>query len=197
MEEFVMSGCAKLIASACLAASASWFAGSAGAAPAQPGQLLQGSAALPIEQVQMRGRGSGGRGGVSMGRSSGPSFSGRTGGSNWSARGPGSRWSAARGSGTRWSGSNWNGRHWAGGWRGHRGRWWGPGLALGVGVPFYGAYGYYDDYAYDPYGYDDNYVVVAPGEDDDAAAYCSRRFRSYDPNTGTYLGYDGLRHPCP
>lgn len=31
----------------------------------------------------------------------------------------------------------------------------------------------------------------------DAVAYCSQRFRSYDPASGTYLGYDGLRHPCP
>jgi hypothetical protein len=28
-------------------------------------------------------------------------------------------------------------------------------------------------------------------------AYCSQRFRSYDPRSGTYLGYDGYRHPCP
>lgn len=33
--------------------------------------------------------------------------------------------------------------------------------------------------------------------EDDAVAYCMRRFRSYDPASGTYLGYDGLRHPCP
>ena len=26
--------------------------------------------------------------------------------------------------------------------------------------------------------------------------YCMRRFRSYDPRSGTYLGFDGLRHPC-
>ena len=30
-----------------------------------------------------------------------------------------------------------------------------------------------------------------------AVAYCSQRFRSYDPASGTYLGYDGYRHPCP
>ena len=41
-------------------------------------------------------------------------------------------------------------------------------------------------YAYEP-GY----------PDDDAVAYCARRFRSYDPTSGTYLGYDGYRHPCP
>lgn len=28
-------------------------------------------------------------------------------------------------------------------------------------------------------------------------AYCSQRFKSYDPSSGTYLGYDGRRHPCP
>jgi len=25
---------------------------------------------------------------------------------------------------------------------------------------------------------------------------CSRRYRSFDPSTGTYLGYDGLVHRC-
>ena len=30
-----------------------------------------------------------------------------------------------------------------------------------------------------------------------AVAYCSQRFKSYDPASGTYLGYDGNRHACP
>jgi len=30
-----------------------------------------------------------------------------------------------------------------------------------------------------------------------AVAYCARRFKSYDPGSGTYLGRDGLRHSCP
>ena len=30
-----------------------------------------------------------------------------------------------------------------------------------------------------------------------AGAYCARRFKSYDANTGTFLGYDGQQHPCP
>jgi hypothetical protein len=38
-------------------------------------------------------------------------------------------------------------------------------------------------------------VYVAPNQS--AVAYCSQRFRSYDPASGTYLGYDGRRHPCP
>jgi len=27
-------------------------------------------------------------------------------------------------------------------------------------------------------------------------AYCSSRYRSFDPVSGTYLGYDGYRHYC-
>jgi hypothetical protein len=41
--------------------------------------------------------------------------------------------------------------------------------------PYYGAYAY----------------------DGNAIAYCESRFKSYDPASGTYLGYDGYRHPCP
>jgi hypothetical protein len=50
--------------------------------------------------------------------------------------------------------------------------------------PDYYAYDYYP--AYGP--------PVAPGG---AVAYCEARFRSYNPATGTYLGYDGVYHPCP
>ena len=31
----------------------------------------------------------------------------------------------------------------------------------------------------------------------DAAAYCMQRYRSYDPVSQTYMGFDGYRHPCP
>jgi hypothetical protein len=27
-------------------------------------------------------------------------------------------------------------------------------------------------------------------------SYCARRFRSYDPVSGTFMGRDGVRHPC-
>ena len=47
-------------------------------------------------------------------------------------------------------------------------------------------YGYSPGYR--PYGY------VDQGSGD--VGYCMRRFRSYDPRSGTYLGFDGLRHPC-
>ena len=41
------------------------------------------------------------------------------------------------------------------------------------------------------------YRVYRPYPYNAAVAYCMQRFRSYDPYTGTYLGYDGFRHPCP
>ena len=68
---------------------------------------------------------------------------------------------------------------------GHRGAVWGgfaAGALLGglLAAPYYYGPGYY----YGP----------PPG---DAVAYCMQRFRSYDPASGTYLGYDGYRHPCP
>jgi hypothetical protein len=71
-------------------------------------------------------------------------------------------------------------------------------LAIGSALaPRYYGPGYYGP-GYGAYAYEEPYVAVTPGVvagGDDA--YCSQRFRSYDPASGTYLGYDGLRHPCP
>ena len=36
-----------------------------------------------------------------------------------------------------------------------------------------------------------------PVVSDDAVEYCMRRFRSYNPNTGLYRGFDGYMHRCP
>jgi hypothetical protein len=97
-------------------------------------------------------------------------------------------------------GGNWNG----GGWRRHHGgfgRGVGAGFIAGSTLGYYGndyAYGsgYYPGYYDDSYAYaDDDAVGVVVGADDPAS--CAARFRSYDPRSGTYLGYDGLRHPCP
>lgn len=48
--------------------------------------------------------------------------------------------------------------------------------------------------------YDGDTTVVAEtviSDGDDAVERCAARYRSFDPATGTYLGYDGLTHPCP
>jgi hypothetical protein len=80
----------------------------------------------------------------------------------------------------------------------YRRHWGGPGPAIGLGLglgaligtiiatqPYYYGPGYYPAPGYYP---------PPPG---DPVAYCMSRFKSYDPGSGTYLGYDGLRHPCP
>jgi BA14K-like protein len=93
-------------------------------------------------------------------------------------------------------------------WRG-RGWGWGPGpffggLAAGAIIggalaapysygPYYGPY-YGPAYAPPP-GYAPPPAYGPPPGD--AVAYCMQRYRSYDPNSGTFLGYDGNRHPCP
>lgn len=87
-----------------------------------------------------------------------------------------------------------------------------PGYGVGAGVAAVAAgaliggaiasqnQGYYPAEAYpvysDPgYGYGDAAPAVYAGGG--SVAYCEQTFRSYDPSSGTYLGYDGIRHPCP
>jgi hypothetical protein len=86
------------------------------------------------------------------------------------------------------------------------------GAALGAGA-YYGSYGYGSGYGaygggYGPYGYGSYAGGYSPygssygayGSNyggDNAVAYCTQRFRSYDPSSGTYLGRDGHRHACP
>ncbi|MGA7488380.1 MAG: BA14K family protein [Xanthobacteraceae bacterium] len=94
-------------------------------------------------------------------------------------------------------------RGWGGGGGWRRGGGWGgvgagfvAGAILGgaLAAPYYAPGPYY---AAPPPVY---YAPPAPAYGPpvaDAEAYCMQRFKSYDPATGTYLGYDGLRHPCP
>ncbi len=99
----------------------------------------------------------------------------------------------------------WGWHHgWHGGWHGG----WGWPGAVAAGViggavaaatsPLWapGYYDYYPGYAYGPgYGY-----AVAPAPvigGGGGVAYCESRFRSYNPATGMYLGYDGQYHSCP
>jgi hypothetical protein len=103
------------------------------------------------------------------------------------------------------AGNNWHGGGHGGGWRRHGGGGFWPGVAAGAAIGGLGSYAYYGGGGYysDPYAYgDDSYydepsVAVVPDSGGDATAYCVQRFRSYDPASGTYLGNDGLRHPCP
>lgn len=99
---------------------------------------------------------------------------------------------------------------------------WGPGAvaadivggAVAAATSPLWAPGYYDYYSGPGYAYGPAYVapayapppvyaapdttaVAESGPTSDGVAYCESRFRSYDPATGMYLGYDGRHHPCP
>jgi len=69
-----------------------------------------------------------------------------------------------------------------GGWRGgHRGGGGGDGGAVAAGVIgglLLGA------------------IIANEAQRQQGAGYCAQRYRSYDPNSGTYLGNDGRRHYC-
>ena len=91
-----------------------------------------------------------------------------------------------------------------GGYRGYGGGyryggWRGPGVGLGIGLATGALIG---GALAAPYYYDPSYYYApAPGAyygaPDNSVDYCMQRFRSYDPASGTYVGYDGRRHPCP
>ncbi|MGJ4912942.1 BA14K family protein [Bradyrhizobium sp. HKCCYLRH2060] len=82
----------------------------------------------------------------------------------------------------RWRGGGWRYGHRGYGWhhRYGRGYGWGPAIGgLAAGAVIGGA------------------IANSRAQAAETDAYCSQRFRSYDPSSGTYLGYDGQRHPCP
>jgi hypothetical protein len=73
------------------------------------------------------------------------------------------------------------GGHRGGGYRGHGGSGDGAGAAAAgaaIGL-FLGA------------------VIATEAQRQQAISYCARRFRSFDPNSMTYVGRDGRRYRCP
>jgi hypothetical protein len=154
--------------------------------------------------------GGGGMGGMHAGPAGGTNIGGGSGGFRGAQAsmgggqvGGGQGWAGRSGGGQFAQGGYQGGsRGYRGGWRGERGGY-GRGVGFGVGAALgYGAYGGYGDSYYgDDYAYDDSYdggyypsgYTIAGGSD---PGYCAQRYRSYDPASGTYVGYDGLRHPC-
>lgn len=76
------------------------------------------------------------------------------------------------------------GRGWGGRGRGGWGRGSGVGAAVGIGV---GA------------AIIGGAIAASAAEQQrrDAINYCAQRYRSFDPQSMTFLGKDGYRHPCP
>jgi hypothetical protein len=40
-------------------------------------------------------------------------------------------------------------------------------------------------------------IIASEAQRGQSVQYCIQRYRSYDPNSQTYLGNDGRRHRCP
>jgi hypothetical protein len=80
----------------------------------------------------------------------------------------------------RWRGRHhhWRGRRW------HHHRHWGSGAGVAAGLAAGAIIG-------------GAIASQNAARADSAVQYCINRYRSYDVASGTYLGYDGLRHPCP
>jgi hypothetical protein len=64
-----------------------------------------------------------------------------------------------------------------------------------------GGYGYGPYYGDGPYYgngyYGDDYADEGGGYGGGGVSRCAATFRSFDPRTGTYMGYDGVRRACP
>jgi hypothetical protein len=78
-----------------------------------------------------------------------------------------------------------------------------PGVALAQSAYTTGseassaAAGYPSPYGGGPYAYAPGPVTAAaPVTAGGNADHCESRYHSYDPASGTYLGLDGVRHPC-
>lgn len=98
----------------------------------------------------------------------------------------------------RWYGRGWHGGGWGWGLGGFAA---GAIIGSAIAAPYYYGgyypYGYYPAYGYPAPAYGPGYgapAAVGPGGD---PGYCAQRYKSYDPATGTFLGFDGQRHPCP
>jgi hypothetical protein len=180
-KECVMSLPSKIFA-CLLVATPVGLAGTASAAPMGAPLALHAAAGAPVETVQWRGHWGGWRGGRGWGW--GGLAAGAIVGSALAASGP-------------WYGYDYD---YAPGYYsssdpGYYGYSYDPGYSYAPAPGYsYGPapgnynYGYSYSPGYNSYGY-------SPGQRD--AAYCTQRYRSYDPSSGTYLGYDGIRHPCP
>ncbi len=94
--------------------------------------------------------------------------------------------------------NGWHGnKHWNNGWcrygrcNGYNNGWnnnpW-PWLAAGAAIGYAGSY-YNNDY-YDDGGY------YGDGGGNAHVQWCLSRYRSYDPRSDTFMGYDGYRHRC-
>jgi hypothetical protein len=175
----------KIIAVALMAAAAPWLGSPAAALPVSSPLALQNAVPSSLETVRNRGRGYVGAG---IGLAAGAIIGGAILNATQSRGSYGYGYGYDRGYNAYGYDNGYNAYGYN---QGHN--------AYGYEQSYGG--GYEPEYVEVPrYGYGQSYggrgyrqSTIAAGND---PAYCQQRYRSYDPASGTYLGYDGLRHPC-
>ncbi|MGO4524470.1 BA14K family protein [Microvirga sp. 2MCAF35] len=192
-------------------APASLFAGSASAqvVPFSKFQQLLDQNQIVTDYAARGGRGGGRAHGAAMRRPAGMHAGAYRGHRGNMARAGAYRGNAVRAGAYRGAA----GRAYTG--RSYNGRYYNRPYAA-YGRPYYrgayygGAYRPYYGGSYYPYGYGAaaatgaliggaiaSQPVVTGSVGANASAYCAQRYRSYNPATGTFTGYDGRKHPCP
>jgi BA14K-like protein len=166
----IMQVSSRLLVVVALAAGAACFAAPAAAAPITASSSLRAAAAPLVESVQWRWRRGWWAPGVAAGVVAGAAIASQS-----------------------WDGTSYYNNYA-----------YSPGYSYSPGYTYSGSSGYVysnaPEYSYSSPGYRSAYNAYAysPGSSSggNSAAYCQQRFRSYDPASGTYMGYDGQRHPC-
>jgi len=213
-----MKAASIFVAASALAAGAAAFSASANAAPITLPSSLQNAAAAPIETVQWRWRGVGWRGwgpGLAAGAVVGGAIAASQygyynnyyddyayAGSSYGYA-PSYGYSAYGSGPSGYNSYNYNyapsSYSYSYGPSGYNSYAYSPGYRS----RYYTDYGTTPGYNYSPSGYNSRYYAPSGATTStsyaagDSADYCKQRYRSYDPASGTYLGYDGQRHPCP
>ena len=111
----------------------------------------------------------------------------------WNGNVPGRNWN-----GQHWNGKNWNGRHWNNWYR--NGRWHGPRYRYRYPGYNYFNNGFWYPWPWWSYNRGWNFEVgdaFAGGSyASNHVQWCMNRYRSYNPRTDTYTGYDGKKRRC-
>ena len=151
--------------------------------------IAAGAFSTSAQAQRHSGGGHGGGAHFSGGHVGGGHFGGaRVGGAHFG----GARVAGAPFRGARVAGAPFGGRYYGRGYRGYGGPYYGGG--------YYGGGHYGDDWGLGALAVGailGGVLAAQPYYGGDAVGYCMRRFKSYDPGSGTYLGYDGYRHSCP
>lgn len=189
------------------------------------GLIAAATALTTVPAMADRGGGGGFGGGMIWFPPMGGGMGGGMGGWHGGVRGPGPGWQAPggrnfyrggnhypgrwNGNGRKWNGNHWNGQHWNGrNWNGRHwnnwyrnGRWYGPRYRYRYPGHNYFYSGFWYPWPWWSYygggwGFEVGDAFAGGSYASQHVQWCMNRYRSYNPRTDTYTGYDGKKHRC-